>query len=144
MQTHCALFITAVQSARTLWSQETQTQMSNVKVNKKKRVLSKFRRYLMPFVITQAWPSFVCLFFILECDSCAQTLLIDLEKLDVEFARIKAQLDNASVSGALKERLDKLEKAVSDTKVIPSLGKKSAPSAVKHWIYFRYFQKLTV
>ncbi|XP_038159689.1 laminin subunit alpha-3-like isoform X1 [Cyprinodon tularosa] len=53
-----------------------------------------------------------------ECDSCAQTLLIDLEKLDVEFARIKAQLDNASVSGALKERLDKLEKAVSDTKTL--------------------------
>ncbi|MEQ2180692.1 hypothetical protein GOODEAATRI_003828 [Goodea atripinnis] len=29
---------------------------------------------------------------------------------------MKAQLDNASISGALKERLDKLEKAVSDTK----------------------------
>uniref|UniRef100_A0A3Q2UJ37 Uncharacterized protein n=1 Tax=Fundulus heteroclitus TaxID=8078 RepID=A0A3Q2UJ37_FUNHE len=51
-----------------------------------------------------------------ECDNCAQTLLNDLEKLDTELARIKAQLDNASVSGALKERLDKLEKAVSDTK----------------------------
>ncbi|KAM4557143.1 laminin subunit alpha-3-like [Fundulus diaphanus] len=53
-----------------------------------------------------------------ECDSCAQTLLNDLEKLDSELARIKAQLDNASVSGALKERLDKLEKAVSDTKIL--------------------------
>ncbi|MEQ2205399.1 hypothetical protein XENOCAPTIV_026727, partial [Xenoophorus captivus] len=51
-----------------------------------------------------------------ECDSCAQTLLNDLEQLDIELARMKAQLDNASISGALKERLDKLEKAVSDTK----------------------------
>lgn len=53
-----------------------------------------------------------------ECDSCAQTLLNDLEKLNFELARIKAQLDNASISGALKERLDKLEKAVSDTKTL--------------------------
>ncbi|XP_054888860.1 laminin subunit alpha-3-like isoform X2 [Poeciliopsis prolifica] len=53
-----------------------------------------------------------------ECDNCAQTLLNDLEKLDLELARMKAQLDNASVSGALKERLDKLEKAVSDTKIL--------------------------
>ncbi|XP_027877262.1 laminin subunit alpha-3 isoform X1 [Xiphophorus couchianus] len=53
-----------------------------------------------------------------ECDNCAQTLLSDLEKLDIELARIKAQLDNASISGALKERLNKLEKAVSDTKTL--------------------------
>ncbi|KAM4728827.1 laminin subunit alpha-3-like isoform 2-T2 [Anableps anableps] len=53
-----------------------------------------------------------------ECDSCAQTLLNDLEKLDFELARISAQLNNASVSGALKERLDKLEKAMSDTKTL--------------------------
>ncbi|XP_014845866.1 PREDICTED: laminin subunit alpha-3-like isoform X1 [Poecilia mexicana] len=53
-----------------------------------------------------------------ECDNCAQTLLNDLEKLDFELARIKVQLDNASISGALKERLDKLERAVSDTKTL--------------------------
>ncbi|MEQ2239068.1 hypothetical protein ILYODFUR_000794, partial [Ilyodon furcidens] len=53
-----------------------------------------------------------------ECDSCAQTLLNDLEKLDIELARMKAQVDNASISGALKERLDKLEKAVSNTKTL--------------------------
>ncbi|KAM4551973.1 laminin subunit alpha-3-like isoform 1-T1 [Odontesthes bonariensis] len=51
-----------------------------------------------------------------DCDSCAQTLIHDLEKLDIEFARIKAQLDNASASTTSRERLDKLEKAVSDTK----------------------------
>uniref|UniRef100_A0A087XG25 Laminin subunit alpha 3 n=1 Tax=Poecilia formosa TaxID=48698 RepID=A0A087XG25_POEFO len=53
-----------------------------------------------------------------ECDNCAQTLLNDLEKLDFELARIKVQLDNASISSALKERLDKLERAVSDTKTL--------------------------
>ncbi|KAM6918219.1 laminin subunit alpha-3-like [Xenentodon cancila] len=53
-----------------------------------------------------------------ECDNCAQTLLEDLEKLDDELARIKAQLDNASASATSKDRLEKLEKAVSDTKVL--------------------------
>ncbi|PWA25274.1 hypothetical protein CCH79_00005330 [Gambusia affinis] len=53
-----------------------------------------------------------------ECDNCAQTLLNDLEKLDIELARIRAELDNASISGALKKSLDKLEKDVSDTKAL--------------------------
>ncbi|XP_061588324.1 laminin subunit alpha-3-like isoform X2 [Cololabis saira] len=53
-----------------------------------------------------------------ECDSCAQTLLEDLEKVDVDLARIKAHLDNASASASSKESLEKLEKAVSETKVL--------------------------
>ncbi|XP_036940486.1 laminin subunit alpha-3-like isoform X2 [Acanthopagrus latus] len=51
-----------------------------------------------------------------ECDSCAQTLLKDLEKLDDELHRIKAKLDNASASSSSQERLRDLEKAVTDTK----------------------------
>ncbi|XP_041847231.1 laminin subunit alpha-3-like [Melanotaenia boesemani] len=53
-----------------------------------------------------------------ECDSCAQTLLYDLEKFDNELTNIKAQLDNASASVTSQERMRKLEKAVSDTKVL--------------------------
>ncbi|XP_040910690.1 laminin subunit alpha-3-like isoform X2 [Toxotes jaculatrix] len=53
-----------------------------------------------------------------ECDSCAQTLLRDLEKLDDELGRIKAQLDNATASASSQDRLKKLEKAVSDTKIL--------------------------
>uniref|UniRef100_A0A673CRX7 Laminin subunit alpha 3 n=1 Tax=Sphaeramia orbicularis TaxID=375764 RepID=A0A673CRX7_9TELE len=45
-----------------------------------------------------------------ECDNCAQTLLHDLEKLDDELKRIKAQLDNATASASSQERLKKLEK----------------------------------
>lgn len=62
-----------------------------------------------------------------ECDSCAQTLLDDLEKLDDELARIKAQLDNASASATSKNRLEKLEKAVSDTKVTFQCSAKDCP-----------------
>lgn len=58
-----------------------------------------------------------CLFYVPECDNCALTLLRDLEKLDSELEKIKNQLDNVSVSTASKDRLRKLEKAVSDTKV---------------------------
>lgn len=58
--------------------------------------------------------SFFCL---QECDNCAQTLLHDLEKLDDELDRIKAQLGNATASASSQDRLKKLEKAVSDTKV---------------------------
>ncbi|XP_030015975.1 laminin subunit alpha-3-like isoform X2 [Sphaeramia orbicularis] len=53
-----------------------------------------------------------------ECDNCAQTLLHDLEKLDDELKRIKAQLDNATASASSQERLKKLEKALSDTKIL--------------------------
>ncbi|XP_034469915.1 laminin subunit alpha-3-like, partial [Hippoglossus hippoglossus] len=53
-----------------------------------------------------------------ECDSCAQTLLHDLEKLDDELGRIKTQLDNASASASSKDQLKNLEKAVSDTKIL--------------------------
>uniref|UniRef100_A0A667Z8V5 Si:ch211-241e1.3 n=1 Tax=Myripristis murdjan TaxID=586833 RepID=A0A667Z8V5_9TELE len=52
-----------------------------------------------------------------ECDNCAQTLLNDLEKLDNDLGRIKTQLDNASASATSQDRLEKLEKAISDTKV---------------------------
>uniref|UniRef100_A0A3Q1AX50 Laminin subunit alpha 3 n=1 Tax=Amphiprion ocellaris TaxID=80972 RepID=A0A3Q1AX50_AMPOC len=52
-----------------------------------------------------------------ECDNCAQTLLHDLEKLDDELGRIKAQLDNATASTSSQDKLKKLEKAISDTKV---------------------------
>ncbi|XP_023282957.1 laminin subunit alpha-3 [Seriola lalandi dorsalis] len=55
-----------------------------------------------------------------ECDSCAQTLLQDLEKLDEELGRIKARMDNASASASSQDRLKKLEKAVSDTKILVS------------------------
>lgn len=58
--------------------------------------------------------SYLC---VAECDSCAQTLLNDLEKLDDELGKIKARLDNASASASSQDRLKKLEKAVSDTKV---------------------------
>ncbi|XP_069013512.1 laminin subunit alpha-3-like isoform X1 [Embiotoca jacksoni] len=53
-----------------------------------------------------------------ECDNCAQTLLNDLEKLDDELGRIKAQLDNATASASSQDRLKKLEQAVSDTKTL--------------------------
>ncbi|XP_026168530.1 laminin subunit alpha-3-like isoform X2 [Mastacembelus armatus] len=55
-----------------------------------------------------------------ECDSCAQTLLHDLEKLDDELVNIKVQLDNATASASSQDRLKKLEKAVSDTKILVS------------------------
>ncbi|XP_059201052.1 laminin subunit alpha-3-like [Centropristis striata] len=53
-----------------------------------------------------------------DCDNCAQTLLNDLEKLDDEMGRIKTQLDNATTSAASQETLKKLDKAVSDTKIL--------------------------
>nr|XP_046263462.1 laminin subunit alpha-3-like isoform X2 [Scatophagus argus] len=53
-----------------------------------------------------------------DCDNCAVTLMHDLEKLDEELERIKAQLDNATASASSQDRLKKLEKAVSDTKIL--------------------------
>ncbi|XP_034559528.1 laminin subunit alpha-3-like [Notolabrus celidotus] len=53
-----------------------------------------------------------------ECDNCAQTLIHDLEKLDEELVRIKAQMDNASASASSQDRLKKLEKAIADTKIL--------------------------
>ncbi|XP_037538133.1 laminin subunit alpha-3 [Nematolebias whitei] len=55
-----------------------------------------------------------------ECDNCALTLLRDLENIDDELERIKNQLDNVSVSTTSKDRLEKLEKAMSDTKILVS------------------------
>uniref|UniRef100_A0A3Q3KF12 Uncharacterized protein n=1 Tax=Monopterus albus TaxID=43700 RepID=A0A3Q3KF12_MONAL len=52
-----------------------------------------------------------------ECDNCAQTLLQDLEKLDDELVKIKAELDKVTASASSQDRLKKLEKAVADTKV---------------------------
>lgn len=56
-------------------------------------------------------------FCIPECDSCAQTLLHDLEQLDDELARIKGKLDDATASASSQDKMKKLEKAVLDTKV---------------------------
>ncbi|XP_005476395.1 laminin subunit alpha-3 isoform X1 [Oreochromis niloticus] len=55
-----------------------------------------------------------------ECDNCAQTLLHDLEELDNDLVKIKAELDNATASASSQDRLKKLEKAVADTKVLVS------------------------
>ncbi|XP_054482290.1 laminin subunit alpha-3-like [Anoplopoma fimbria] len=53
-----------------------------------------------------------------ECDNCAQTLLHDLEKLDDELIRIKIQLANSTANASSQDRLKKLEKALSDTKIL--------------------------
>ncbi|XP_051553427.1 laminin subunit alpha-3 [Myxocyprinus asiaticus] len=50
-----------------------------------------------------------------ECDNCAQVLLNDLEKLDVELKRIKDQLDLDSLTPSSKEHLKKLEEAMTAT-----------------------------
>ncbi|XP_016319957.1 laminin subunit alpha-3 [Sinocyclocheilus anshuiensis] len=50
-----------------------------------------------------------------ECDNCAQTLLSDLEKLDIELRRIKDQLDFDSLRPSSKEHLRKLEEAITAT-----------------------------
>ena len=59
-------------------------------------------------------PAMLCL---AECDSCAQTLLADLERLDDDLTRIKGQLENASSGPESRKRLGELEKAISETKV---------------------------
>jgi len=56
-----------------------------------------------------------------ECDNCAQTLLSDLEKLDVELRRIKDQMDSDSLRPSSKEHLRKLEDAITATTVSPSV-----------------------
>ncbi|XP_006786518.1 laminin subunit alpha-3-like isoform X2 [Neolamprologus brichardi] len=55
-----------------------------------------------------------------ECDNCAQTLLHDLEELDNDLVKIKAELGNATASASSQDRLKKLEKAMADTKVLVS------------------------
>ncbi|XP_016103083.1 laminin subunit alpha-3 [Sinocyclocheilus grahami] len=50
-----------------------------------------------------------------ECDNCAQTLLNDLEKLDIELRRIKDQLDLDSLRPSSKAHLRKLEEAITAT-----------------------------
>lgn len=55
-----------------------------------------------------------------ECDNCAQTLLHDLEDLDNDLVKIKAELGNATASASSQDRLKKLEKAMADTKVLVS------------------------
>ena len=44
-------------------------------------------------------------------------MLADLERLDDELTRIKGHLENASASADSYDRLSKLEKAISETKV---------------------------
>jgi len=56
-----------------------------------------------------------------ECDNCAQTLLSDLETLDVELRRIKDQMDSDSLRPSSKEHLRKLEDAITATTVSPSV-----------------------
>ncbi|TSR16027.1 Laminin subunit alpha-3 [Bagarius yarrelli] len=51
-----------------------------------------------------------------ECDSCAQTLLNDLERLEAELERLKRQLDSVSPSSEAHRRLKELEKAIAETK----------------------------
>ncbi|XP_055359510.1 laminin subunit alpha-3-like isoform X2 [Betta splendens] len=53
-----------------------------------------------------------------ECDNCAQTLLHDLEQLDDELERVQAELNDATASSTSQDMLRKLEKAVSDTKIL--------------------------
>uniref|UniRef100_A0A3P8YNI9 Laminin subunit alpha 3 n=1 Tax=Esox lucius TaxID=8010 RepID=A0A3P8YNI9_ESOLU len=53
-----------------------------------------------------------------ECDSCAQTLLNDLEHLDEELQRIKTLLDNANFSTSSLNQLRELEMAIAETKVL--------------------------
>lgn len=53
-----------------------------------------------------------------ECDNCAKTLINDLQRLDEELARIKTQLDSASISASSQDRLRKLENAITETKVL--------------------------
>ncbi|XP_073705589.1 laminin subunit alpha-3 [Garra rufa] len=50
-----------------------------------------------------------------ECDNCAQTLLKDLEKLDIELRRIKDQVDFDSLRPSSKEHMRKLEEAITAT-----------------------------
>ncbi|XP_046707006.1 laminin subunit alpha-3-like [Silurus meridionalis] len=52
----------------------------------------------------------------IECDSCAQTLLNDLERLDSDLGRLKAQLDSLNSSSEAHRRLKQLEKAISEAK----------------------------
>ncbi|XP_036375311.1 laminin subunit alpha-3-like [Megalops cyprinoides] len=51
-----------------------------------------------------------------DCDNCVQTLLNDLERLDAELSKLKSQLENVSASSAAKDRLKKLEDAITATK----------------------------
>lgn len=57
-----------------------------------------------------------------ECDNCAQTLLSDLEKLDVELRRIKNLMDLNSLRPSSKEHLRKLEEAITATTVFPGFS----------------------
>uniref|UniRef100_A0A674EKB8 Laminin subunit alpha 3 n=1 Tax=Salmo trutta TaxID=8032 RepID=A0A674EKB8_SALTR len=56
-----------------------------------------------------------------ECDNCAKTLINDLQRLDEELARIKTQLDSASISASSQDRLRKLENAITETKTVKTL-----------------------
>ncbi|XP_060769555.1 laminin subunit alpha-3-like isoform X2 [Neoarius graeffei] len=51
-----------------------------------------------------------------ECDSCGQTLLKDLEKLDDELVQLKVQLDSINSSSEAHQRLKELEKAIAEAK----------------------------
>lgn len=74
--------------------------------------------YFLYFLLcTMFFCNAVCHFS--ECDNCAQTLLSDLEKLDVELRRIKNQMDLDSLTPSSKEHLRKLEEAIAATTVFP-------------------------
>ncbi|XP_015209136.2 laminin subunit alpha-3 isoform X2 [Lepisosteus oculatus] len=51
-----------------------------------------------------------------ECDSCVQTLLSDLERMDDELLSLKSQLENAGASSIAKEKMKNLEDAIAATK----------------------------
>lgn len=59
---------------------------------------------------------FICV-CLSECDSCAQTLLNDLERLDGELVRLKVQLESVNSSSEAHRRLKELEKAIAEAKV---------------------------
>lgn len=59
---------------------------------------------------------FICV-YLSECDSCAQTLLNELERLESELAQLKLQLDSVNSSSEAFRRLKELEKAIAEAKV---------------------------
>ncbi|KAG2458283.1 LAMA3 protein, partial [Polypterus senegalus] len=51
-----------------------------------------------------------------ECDSCVQTLLSDLERLELQMISIKSSLQNLNASSGAQERLRSLEMRIDATK----------------------------
>lgn len=117
---HECIILLFLQCARTLWSQGTLTLMSSATVSVCCVTSDGFNErtghggtYL---VMINYWLHLSMWFS--ECDDCAKTLINDLQRLDEELARIKTQLDSASISASSRDRLGKLENAITETKVL--------------------------